>query len=84
MDIQKATIEDLKNEIQRRREEETPVPRTNPDFSKVQELMDYVVKSGAKGYLLRNYQSRVFQEVVDAIYGMSFWIWFNDLPPAKE
>jgi hypothetical protein len=84
MDIQKATIEDLKNELQRRREEETPVPRTNPNFSNVQELMDYIVKNGAKGYLLRDYQSLVFQEVANAMYGRFFWIWFNDLPPAKK
>ncbi len=78
--LEKYSIEDLEEEIFRRREavRKAPSPLPVPDFSFLREMVITSINQSVKDEHEDNdFEHYVYEAVMEAIYGKDFWEWRN-------
>jgi hypothetical protein len=79
-DLEKYSIEDLEEEIFRRREKLRNVPSPLPisDFSSLREMVIEGINQNVKnGCEDDDFEHDVYEKVIESIYGKDFWEWRN-------
>ena len=78
--LKEATEQEIEEELERRKRAKGPKPLDNPDFSGLTRMVlketEYLVKNG---YPSKDFEHYVYESVMEAVYGGTYWKWRNNL-----
>jgi len=78
--LEEATEEEIRLELERRKKAQAPTPITTPDFSRVIDMTlretQHLIKEGCSS---KDFEYYLYKEVMKAVYGPTYWKWRNSI-----
>lgn len=78
VDLKSASIGELEEELERRKNNLPPTPIAQPNFGPLQKMIITNINQAIKDdEEPKDFEHYVFENAIEAVYGTDFWKWWN-------